>query len=84
MQVVSVILLLSVICLTTCENDTSPASSYPISCYMCDSEIDKNCQDPFSPDESLKPKPCNNGETFCRKITQKGKQKLIKGALSFF
>lgn len=41
-------------------------------CYVCNSNDDKACADPYST-KTEHIKECTNGETFCRKTIQNGK-----------
>lgn len=53
--------------------DEPPSS--PISCYVCNELEDKECKDPFKSPEKFLTK-CENGEQYCRKIVQTGRQKI--------
>jgi len=61
----------------------------PLKCYQCNSYKDAHCADPFyhddDPDQKRAKdpkmlKPCENGETFCRKIYQnvRGDERVIR------
>jgi len=63
--------------------------STPLKCYQCNSYKDAHCADPFyhddDPDQKRAKdpkmlKPCENGETFCRKIYQnvRGDERVIR------
>lgn len=47
--------------------------SSPIKCYVCNELEDKSCGDPFKP-KDVHLQQCLNGEKYCRKIVQTGKQ----------
>jgi hypothetical protein len=54
------------------QTDSIQNNSSATLCYVCNSEQDAYCKDPFIPNEDLKPSLCENGEKFCRKIYQEG------------
>lgn len=53
------------------KNKPSVSSESVASCYVCNENLDNRCRDPFKHEAELV-KPCENGETFCRKMVQIG------------
>lgn len=69
------ILLLNAVTLCFGEAEKNPdrqsSSGSPAKCFVCNELNNERCKDPFKGDADLI-KPCEKGETFCRKITQTG------------
>lgn len=56
--------------------------SSPISCYVCNELEDKSCGDVFK-SKDVHRQQCVNGEKYCRKIVQTGKNFVENNLINF-